>query len=114
MADVDGVVRNVASSALASVISGMHVDDVLTVQRIAIQNQVMAVTQAQLNAYQAGVRVTAVSLEGVAPGTYGVALGVYDPGTLERLSIDDGSAASPSDGRLVLGGETITVEQSGP
>lgn len=64
--DVPGLVGNVTSGELASVVSSMKVDDVLTVQRIAIQNEVMRSTQAKLNRYAAGVEVTSVSLEEVA------------------------------------------------
>lgn len=67
VADVPALVSNVAASELSSVVSSMNVDDILTVERIAIQNEVKQSTQATLSRYGAGVLVTAVSLEGVAP-----------------------------------------------
>lgn len=67
VADVPALVRCVASSALSSVVTSMNVDDVLTVQRLAIQDEVKRATQAALDRYGAGVEVTSVSLEGVAP-----------------------------------------------
>jgi membrane protease subunit HflK len=67
VADVPSLVSDVASGALTSVVTSMKVDDVLTVQRVAIQNEVKRATQAALDGYQAGVEVTSVSLEDVAP-----------------------------------------------
>jgi membrane protease subunit HflK len=67
VADVPALVSNVAASALGSAVSSMNVDDVLTVQRIAIQDEVRRATQERLDRYGAGVTVTAVSLEGVTP-----------------------------------------------
>lgn len=47
---------------------------------------------------------------GSAPaGEYGVAIGVYDPATLERLPVIDGSGTEQPDGRLVLPEEMITI-----
>jgi len=65
--DVPALIEDITASALSSVIASMNVDDVLTVRRIAIQNEVMQTSQADLNRYGAGVQVTSVSLEGVAP-----------------------------------------------
>lgn len=63
--DVPALVGDTASVALASIISSMNVDDVLTVERITIQQEVMQATQIALKEYGAGVEVTAVSLEDV-------------------------------------------------
>lgn len=67
VADVPSLVSNVASGTLTSAVTSMNVDDVLTVERLAIQNEVRRSTQAALDDYQAGVEVTSVSLEDVAP-----------------------------------------------
>ena len=53
--------------------------------------------------------VVPISLEGVPPGAYGVALGVYDPETMERPRVVDGTGQLQPDGRLVLPGETVEV-----
>ena len=66
VADVPALVSSAASSALTSVVTSMGVDDVLTVQRLAIQDEVKQATQAALDRYEAGVEVTSVSLEEVA------------------------------------------------
>jgi hypothetical protein len=50
-----------------------------------------------------------IYLEGTPAGTYGIAIGVYDPQTGERLPVVDNQGKSASDGRLVLQ-ETITVK----
>jgi membrane protease subunit HflK len=66
VADVPALVSNAASSALTEVVTSTGVDDVLTVQRLAIQEEVKQATQTALNRYEAGVEVTSVSLEEVA------------------------------------------------
>ena len=67
VADVPALVTSAATSALSCAVAAMEVDDVLTVQRIAIQNEALRATQAALDRYGAGVKVTSVSLEGVGP-----------------------------------------------
>lgn len=66
VADVPALVSDVASSAITSVVTSMGVDDVLTVERLAIQDEVKRTAQAALDRYEAGVEVTSVSLEEVA------------------------------------------------
>jgi len=65
--DVPALVRCSTSSAITSVISSMNVDDVLTTQRRAIRARTIAAAQHKLDEYGVGVRVTAVSLEGISP-----------------------------------------------
>ncbi|HUU92448.1 MAG TPA: FtsH protease activity modulator HflK [Phycisphaerae bacterium] len=69
VADVPGLVRSVAAAELTRLISGMAVDDVLTVERVAIQTRVRQAVQRTLDRYGAGVLVTSVLLpsKGVAP-----------------------------------------------
>jgi membrane protease subunit HflK len=65
--DVPKLIESLASSALSAVITGMKVDDVFTVERIAVQDDVLGMTEKLLAPYGTGVQVTAVSLEEVAP-----------------------------------------------
>lgn len=65
--DVPALVRAAATAALSSVIAGMEIDSVLTVERIAIQNEVLRASQAALDRYGAGVHVASVSVERAAP-----------------------------------------------
>jgi hypothetical protein len=51
-----------------------------------------------------------IYLQGAPPGEYGVAVGAYDPQTMERLSVMDASGQRYDDGRLELSGETVEVE----
>jgi membrane protease subunit HflK len=67
VADVPALIENVASSALSNAIARMEVDDVFTVERVAVQNEVLRATQAALAEHRAGAVATSVSLEGVAP-----------------------------------------------
>jgi membrane protease subunit HflK len=66
VADVPALVRNVTAAELTKVISGMAVDDVLTVKRSAIQTRVRQAVQKTLDRYQAGVKVARVLLPGEA------------------------------------------------
>ncbi len=66
-ADPTALVRCAAAAALASIVSSMRVDDVLTRRRVAIQNAAQTRTQAALDRYGAGVTVLSVSLSGVEP-----------------------------------------------
>lgn len=43
-----------------------------------------------------------VSLEAVPPGKYGIAIGIYDPASGERLPVVDGAGNELPDGRLIL------------
>ena len=57
-----------------------------------------------------GERVTDpifISLEDVPPGSYGLAVGVYDPATMKRLPVVDRMGLLQTDGRLVLQGEGV-------
>jgi hypothetical protein len=57
-----------------------------------------------------------ISLAEAPPGTYGLAVGVYDPATMERLPVTT-SKGCHADGRLELTGETVVIEtehQRGP
>jgi len=66
-ADVATLVHNTAAAALTSAVASRPVDKVLTVDRLLIQNEVRDATQAALDDYGAGVRVTAVALRDVGP-----------------------------------------------
>lgn len=65
VADVPALIRGVSASALRSVIASMTVDEILTENRIAIQNHVKEASQESLRKYGAGVSVESVSLEEV-------------------------------------------------
>lgn len=51
-----------------------------------------------------------VSLKGAAPGVYGIAVGIYDPATGERLPVMDSQGELLPDGRFILP-ETVQVGQ---
>ena len=53
-----------------------------------------------------------LSLKDVPAGVYGVAVGVYDPATMERLPVMDGGGQLRPDGRLVLPDERIEVGEA--
>jgi hypothetical protein len=50
-----------------------------------------------------------IDIRGVAPGRYGVAVGVYDPQTMERLPVVDGEGQACPDGRLILPEELVNT-----
>jgi len=51
-----------------------------------------------------------IALRDVPDGVYGVAVGIYDPMSMERLLVVDETGQPQPDGRLVLRGETVKVE----
>lgn len=67
VADVPALIRNKAGSALTAVISTMPVDDVLTIGRETIREQVRSRVQADLDGHGVEIDVTAVLLEELAP-----------------------------------------------
>jgi hypothetical protein len=54
--------------------------------------------------------VIPISVEHVPPGEYGVAVGVYDPASGERLPVWDSLDRLQPDGRLIFAGETVRVD----
>ena len=50
-----------------------------------------------------------VSLEAAVPGLYGLAVGVYDPVTLERIPVTDSTGQLIADSRLILPGEQVRI-----
>jgi len=67
VADVPALIRNKAASALTAVISTMPVDDVITVGRETIRDQVRRRVQADLDGHGLEIDVTDVLLEALAP-----------------------------------------------
>jgi hypothetical protein len=54
-----------------------------------------------------------IDIRGVAPGRYGVAVGVYDPQTMERLPVVDADGQACPDGRLILPEEIVNTGLEG-
>jgi membrane protease subunit HflK len=65
--DVSVVVSNAARGALAQVVAGRHVDDLLTTEKVAVQERVQAVAQAALSRYECGVTLLGVVLDSIVP-----------------------------------------------
>lgn len=65
--DVERVVKDAAESELARRIARTPVDSILTTQKIAIQNDVLASAQKSIESYKAGVVLASVNIENVAP-----------------------------------------------
>ena len=65
--DPQGVLRQVAESAMREVVGRRPVEDVFRNDRAGIAEQVRQITQATLNSYNAGVTVNAISIEEAAP-----------------------------------------------
>jgi membrane protease subunit HflK len=55
-----------AEAALTETVLGMPVDEVLTTGRLAIQEQVKTRTQARLDEYQSGIRITSSNIMSIA------------------------------------------------
>jgi membrane protease subunit HflK len=65
--DVGVVVSNAARGALAQVVAGRHVDDLLTTEKVAVQERVQMVAQAALSRYDCGVTLLGVVLDSIVP-----------------------------------------------
>lgn len=65
--DVDRVVKAVVESELARRIARTPVDDILTTDKIAIQNDVLKTAQHALNDYKPGVELSSINIENVTP-----------------------------------------------
>src|SRR5258708_7492590 len=65
--DVNAIVSNAARGALAQVVAGRHVDDLLTTEKGAVQERVQTVAQAALTRYDCGVTLLGVVLDSIVP-----------------------------------------------
>jgi len=65
--DVEGTIMDVAESAIREVAGREKIDDILTVGKQRIQMETQNEIQDILNAYGAGIRITAVQLQDVEP-----------------------------------------------
>jgi membrane protease subunit HflK len=60
--DPKGLIGSLAPSVLTETVLGMSVDEVLTTERLAIQEQVKAKTQAILDRYSSGIQLTSANI----------------------------------------------------
>jgi membrane protease subunit HflK len=65
--DVDRVVKASVESELARRIARSTVDDILTTEKIAIQNDVLQAAQYALDDYKPGVSLSSINIENVSP-----------------------------------------------
>ena len=65
--DVERVVRAAVESELARRIARTPVDDILTTEKIAIQNDVLQSARHALDGYQVGVTISSINIEDVTP-----------------------------------------------
>jgi membrane protease subunit HflK len=68
-ADVNMLVGNAARGALAQVVAGRRVDDLLTTEKVAVQERVQAVAEEAVRRYECGVTVLGVVLDAIVPPT---------------------------------------------
>lgn len=65
--DVDRAVKEVVESEVSQRIGHTSVDDILTTEKIAIQNDVLHSAQQSLDGYRAGVVLASINIESVTP-----------------------------------------------
>jgi membrane protease subunit HflK len=65
--DVDRVVKTTVESELARLIARTPVDDILTTEKVAIQNNVLQAAQRTLDEYKPGVVLSSINIENVTP-----------------------------------------------
>ncbi|HWF85937.1 MAG TPA: FtsH protease activity modulator HflK [Vicinamibacterales bacterium] len=66
-ADVNTLVSNATLGALAQVVAGRGVDDLLTTEKVAVQERVQALAEATVSRYDCGVSVLSVVLDAIVP-----------------------------------------------
>jgi membrane protease subunit HflK len=66
-ADVNALVSNATLGALAQVVAGRGVDDLLTTEKVAVQERVQALAEATVRRYDCGVSVLSVVLDAIVP-----------------------------------------------
>ncbi len=67
VAEQESIVKAVAESAMREIVGRTPASDALTNGKLAIQDQVLDITQRTLDKYNAGVKITGLALEGVEP-----------------------------------------------
>jgi modulator of FtsH protease HflK len=65
--DVERVVKAAVESELSRRIARTSVDDILTTEKIAIQNDVLQAAQRSIDGYHAGVGISSINIESVTP-----------------------------------------------
>ena len=65
--DVNTLVANAARGALAQVVAGRSVDDLLTTEKVAVQERVQALAEATVKRYECGATVLSVALDAIVP-----------------------------------------------
>jgi membrane protease subunit HflK len=65
--DVESMLRSTVESSLAAVVMRRGVDNLLTTEKVAVQQEVHALAQELVEGYAAGISILGVSLESVAP-----------------------------------------------
>jgi membrane protease subunit HflK len=68
-ADVPTLIANATRGALTQVVAGRRVDDLLTTEKVAVQERVQQLAEATVNRYQCGVAVLGVVLDQIVPPT---------------------------------------------
>jgi membrane protease subunit HflK len=66
-ADVNTLVANAARGALAQVVAGRRVDDLLTTEKVAVQERVQTLAEASVVRYACGVTLLGVVLDSIVP-----------------------------------------------
>jgi membrane protease subunit HflK len=65
--DVSALVDTATRGALAQVVAGRHVDDLLTTEKVAVQERVQALAEATVTRYDCGVTLLGVVLDSIVP-----------------------------------------------
>jgi membrane protease subunit HflK len=65
--DVNQLVANATRGALAQVVAARHVDDLLTTEKVAVQERVQQLAEATVLRYECGVTLLGVVLDSIVP-----------------------------------------------
>jgi membrane protease subunit HflK len=67
--DVNTLIANATRGALTQVVAGRRVDDLLTTEKVAVQERVQQLAEATVNRYECGVTLLGVVLDQIVPPT---------------------------------------------
>jgi membrane protease subunit HflK len=65
--DITSVISRIAETSLTGVVVRRHIDDLLTTEKVVVQQEVQNATQNTLDQYGCGIHVFSISIESIAP-----------------------------------------------
>jgi membrane protease subunit HflK len=65
--DITSIISRIAEASLTGVVVQRHIDDLLTTEKVVVQQEILKATQETLDHYGCGVHISSISIESIAP-----------------------------------------------